>query len=77
MESAGSCAEVNLMSGDIFNLPMAEGAGASAVLVTDVHRGGVFAQITGTLGCLEPGRREMIKDFIVNRCVNEGETLAP
>ena len=67
MEGAGSCAEVNLMPHDIVNLRMADYAGAPVILVADIHRGGVFAQIIGTLQCLEKQQRSMVKGFIVNR----------
>jgi adenosylcobyric acid synthase len=67
LEGAGSCAEVNLMAQDIVNLRMAEHAGAPVLLVADIHRGGVFGQIVGTLECLEPRQREMIRGFIINR----------
>jgi adenosylcobyric acid synthase len=67
MEGAGSCAEVNLMPHDIVNFRMAEYADAPVVLVADIHRGGVFAQIVGTLNCLEKTYRDRIKGFIVNR----------
>jgi len=67
LEGAGSCAEVNLMAGDIVNLRMAEQAGAAVVLVADIHRGGVFGQIVGTLECLEPHQRNMVRGLIVNR----------
>jgi adenosylcobyric acid synthase len=67
LEGAGSCAEVNLMAGDIVNLRMAERAGAAVVLVADIHRGGVFGQIVGTLECLEPHQRDMVRGLIVNR----------
>lgn len=67
LEGAGSCAEVNLMAGDFVNLRMAEHAGAPVVLVADIHRGGVFAQIVGTLECLAPPHRDRIRGFIVNR----------
>jgi adenosylcobyric acid synthase len=67
MEGAGSCAEVNLMAQDIVNLRMAEYAGAPVVLVADIHRGGVFSQIVGTLECIEPQQRDMIQGVIVNR----------
>ena len=67
MEGAGSCAEVNLMPWDIVNFPMAEYAKAHVVLVADIHRGGVFAQIVGTLACLPPEFRDMIQGFIINR----------
>ena len=67
MEGAGSCAEVNLMPHDIVNFRMAEYADAPVVLVADIHRGGVFAQIIGTLNCLEKTYRDRVKGFIVNR----------
>ena len=67
LEGAGSCAEVNLMSADIVNLRMAELCGAPVILVADIHRGGVFGQIVGTLACLEPHQRKLIQGVIVNR----------
>ena len=67
LEGAGSCAEVNLMPNDIVNFAMAEYAGADVILVADIHRGGVFAQIIGTLKCLPVKYQDMIKGFIINR----------
>ena len=67
LEGAGSCAEVNLMNSDIVNFRMAEYAKADVVLVADIHRGGVFAQIIGTLECLPNKYINMIKGFIINR----------
>jgi adenosylcobyric acid synthase len=67
MEGAGSCAEVNLMADDIVNLRAAAFAGAPVILVADIDRGGIFAQIVGTLACLAPEQREQISGFIVNR----------
>jgi adenosylcobyric acid synthase len=67
LEGAGSCAEVNLMSHDIVNFRMAEHAEAPILLVADIHRGGVFAQIIGTLECLAPNQQARVKGFIVNR----------
>lgn len=67
MEGAGSCAEVNLMQNDIVNFRMAEYAGAFVILVADIHKGGVFAQIIGTLECLSQKQRDQIKGFIINR----------
>jgi adenosylcobyric acid synthase len=67
MEGAGSCAEVNLMDDDIVNLRAAAIAGAPVILVADIDRGGVFAQIVGTLACLATEQREQIKGFIINR----------
>jgi adenosylcobyric acid synthase len=67
MEGAGSCAEVNLLPHDIVNFRMAEYAEAPVILVADIHRGGVFAQIVGTLSCLEKPYQNQIKGFIINR----------
>ena len=67
MEGAGSCAEVNLMPHDIVNFRMAEYADAPVILVADIHRGGVFAQIIGTMSCLEKTHQDQIKGFIINR----------
>ncbi|MEW5736712.1 MAG: cobyric acid synthase [Thermodesulfobacteriota bacterium] len=77
LEGAGSCAEVNLMARDMVNLNMARHAGAPAVLVADIHRGGVFAQIVGTLDCLSPSRRERIAGFVVNRFRGDLSLFAP
>jgi adenosylcobyric acid synthase len=67
MEGAGSCAEVNLMDHDIVNLPMAAYAEAPVILVADIDRGGVFAQVVGTLACLDQQQRSLIKGVIINR----------
>ncbi|SDU49097.1 cobyric acid synthase [Desulfobacula phenolica] len=67
LEGAGSCAEVNLMPNDIVNFAMAEYADADVILVADIHRGGVFAQLVGTLACLPEKYCQMVKGFIINR----------
>jgi len=67
MEGAGSCAEVNLMESDIVNFRMAEYADAPVILVADIHKGGVFAQIIGTMECLSPKQRDLIIGFVINR----------
>lgn len=67
LEGAGSCAEVNLMAHDIVNFRMAEYARAPVILVGDIHRGGIFGQLIGTLACLPPDCRNRISGFIVNR----------
>lgn len=67
LEGAGSCAEVNLMPNDIVNFAMAEYADADVILTADIHRGGVFAQLVGTLECLPPKYQDRIKGFIINR----------
>ena len=67
LEGAGSCAEVNLMSHDIVNFRMAAYANAPILLVADIDRGGVFAQIIGTLECSDKNQRAQISGFIINR----------
>jgi adenosylcobyric acid synthase len=67
MEGAGSCAEVNLLNHDIVNFPMAAYADAPVILVGDIHRGGIFAQLVGTLECLPRHFRQRVAGFIINR----------
>ncbi len=67
VEGAGSPAEVNLRAGDIANMGFARAANCPVVLVGDIDRGGVIAQIVGTQAVLEPGDAAMIAGFIVNK----------
>jgi adenosylcobyric acid synthase len=67
VEGAGSPAEVNLRPGDIANMGFARAAGVPVVLVGDIDRGGVIAQIVGTQSVLEAGDAAMIKGFIINK----------
>ncbi len=67
MEGAGSCAEVNLAKNDITNLRIAKYADAPVILVSDIHRGGVFAQCIGTLACISPEEQAQITGFLINR----------
>ncbi len=67
VEGAGSPAEINLRAGDIANMGFAEAAGLPVVLVGDIDRGGVIAQIVGTHAVLSPEDRGRIAGFIVNR----------
>ena len=67
LEGAGSCAEVNLMPNDIVNFAMAEYADARVILTADIHRGGVFAQLVGTLDCIPQEYRDRVDGFIINR----------
>ena len=67
LEGAGSPVEVNLQSRDLTNLRLAQYLRARCVLVADIERGGVFAQIVGTLGLLRPVERPLIKGLLINR----------
>ena len=67
VEGAGSPAEVNLRKGDIANMGFALAAGVPVVLVGDIDRGGVIAQMVGTKVVLDPYDESLIKGFIINK----------
>ena len=67
VEGAGSPAEVNLRANDIANMGFARAANCPVVLVGDIDRGGVIAQIIGTQVVLDPADGEMIKGFLINK----------
>ena len=67
IEGAGSPAEINLRAGDIANMGFAEAAEVPVVLVGDIDRGGVIAQLVGTHAILPAADRDRIGGFIVNK----------
>lgn len=67
IEGAGSISELNLKYRDIANMRLARAVGASAYLVADIDRGGVFGSVHGSLALLEPEERACIDGVIVNR----------
>ena len=67
VEGAGSPAEVNLRAGDIANMGFAAAASVPVILVGDIDRGGVIAQMVGTQAVLDATDDQMIKGFLINK----------
>ena len=67
VEGAGSPAEVNLRAGDIANMGFAIAANVPVVLIGDIDRGGVIAQVVGTKTVIDQRDAEQIQGFIINK----------
>ena len=77
LEGAGSPVEVNLQARDLTNLRLAQFLRARCLLVADIERGGVFAQIVGTLALLRPLERPLIGGILINRFRGRPELFEP
>ncbi|HJO36683.1 MAG: cobyric acid synthase [Pseudomonadota bacterium] len=77
VEGAGSPAEINLRRDDIANMGFAEAADCPVVLIADIDRGGVFAQLIGTLALLAPSERARTRGVVINRFRGDPALLQP
>lgn len=67
VEGAGSPAEINLREGDVANMGFAEAVDCPVIIVADIDKGGVFAQLVGTLMLLSPSEQNRVVGFVINR----------
>lgn len=77
VEGAGSPAEINLRKGDIANMGFAEAVDCPVLIIADIDKGGVFAQLVGTLMLLSQSEQDRVVGFVINRFRGDIKLLEP
>ena len=77
VEGAGGPAEINLREGDIANMGFAEKVDCPVLIIADIDKGGVFAQLVGTLMLLSQSEQDRVAGFIINRFRGDIKLLEP
>jgi len=77
VEGAGGAAELNLFDRDIANTQLARILRIPIILVADIERGGVFAQIYGTIELLPYDIRPLVKGIIINKFRGDPAIFTP
>ncbi len=67
VEGAGSTAEINLRANDLANMGFAKAVNTPVILIGDIDRGGVIANLVGTKAVLPVDEAQLIKGFVINK----------
>ncbi|AKU17790.1 cobyric acid synthase [Luteipulveratus mongoliensis] len=76
-EGAGGVAEINLREWDYVNLGLAQHDSMPTLLVADIDRGGVFAQLYGSVALLDERDQALVAGFVINKFRGDVSLLAP